>query len=115
MMLRCILLLVAFVTVDPAGAEPYDHGALLRTLGYSAGQAAACGLDTTDKAAAVVTGLAAAIGYTDEGARKLLEETAAGSRQRGCRTFIGDDLEFRARWARMKRRAEALAARSRRR
>ncbi len=65
-------------------AQPYDDRALIRQLGFIAGQAVICRLDPPEVASLVMRRTADAWGYGDEDTLALLDETSRESQIGGC-------------------------------
>ncbi|MDR4305668.1 hypothetical protein IHQ68_03400 [Chelatococcus sambhunathii] len=77
-------LIAATILAGAATAQPYDDRALLRQLGFVAGQAVICRLDPPEVASLVMRRIADGWGYGDEETRALLDETSRDSQIGGC-------------------------------
>ena len=69
-------LTAAMVLAVAAAAQPYDDRALIRQLGFVAGQAVICRLDPPEVASLVMRRTADAWGYGDVDTLALLDETS---------------------------------------
>lgn len=87
-------------------SQPYDDAALMKQMGFLAGQAVACGLDRREVAAAVTDRVVDAMGYDDAASRTIVADAAKTAEAEGCRPLAEENRrQFESVWAGLKRKA----------